>query len=133
MKNAPHPVDVHVGLRLRAARNLKGLSQEMVAKAVDLTFQQIQKYEKASNRVSAGKLIQFALLFEQPVEWFFEGAPGYGADETKPNGRDIAANFFALPYARDVATDYVAIAHNANRQVVAAVARALASKEPVSR
>jgi transcriptional regulator with XRE-family HTH domain len=53
-----------------------GMSQEKVADALDLTFQQVQKYEKASNRISAGRLLRLANLLEVPVPYFFEDAPG---------------------------------------------------------
>lgn len=124
----PRSVDVHVGQRLRTARLLKDLSQETVGKAVDLTFQQIQKYEKGSNRISAGRLVQFAVLLQQPIEWFFLGAPGYQVDETdKP--LVIVERFLSLPYARDVASSYIALQHNHDRNIVSQVARALARKD----
>ncbi len=53
--NTPHPVDIHVGARIRLRRTLLGMSQEKLGEAVDLTFQQIQKYEKGTNRVSASR------------------------------------------------------------------------------
>jgi transcriptional regulator with XRE-family HTH domain len=81
----PDPVDIHVGARLRLRRNLKGLSQEQLGKASGLTFQQIQKYERGVNRMSASRLFQLARLLEVPVAYFFEdmpqatGTPGYGS------------------------------------------------------
>lgn len=122
---SPHPIDIHVGMRLRAARKLKEMSQETAAKAVDLTFQQIQKYENGKNRVSASRLVQFSALLEHPIEWFFAGAPGYGGGQPST---DISANFFALPYARALAIDYIAIAHNVDRDVVRSVTHALAGR-----
>lgn len=64
-------VDVVVGSRLRKMRNLLGRSQMDVAAALGLTFQQLQKYEKAQNRISAGRLYQLAQAYECPVAWFF--------------------------------------------------------------
>lgn len=64
-------VDVIVGNRLRKMRNLLGRSQMDVATALGLTFQQLQKYEKAQNRISAGRLYQLAQTYECPVAWFF--------------------------------------------------------------
>lgn len=66
-------VDQHVALRLRAKREELGLSQTELAKAVGITFQQVQKYEYATNRISAGRLWQIAKLFKVPVGYFFEG------------------------------------------------------------
>lgn len=68
-----HPIDTYVGQRLRYARVLKGLSQEAVANALQVTFQQIQKYEKGRNRMSVGRLWDAAKLFEVPMTFFFQG------------------------------------------------------------
>lgn len=75
-KAAAHAVDVHVGRRLRLKRTLAGLSQTDLAGAVGLTFQQIQKYEKGANRISAGRLVQFAGALGVPVSFFFDGGDG---------------------------------------------------------
>lgn len=68
----PNPVDVHVGTRVRMRRSLLGISQEKLAEAVGLTFQQIQKYERGTNRVSASRLYQFSKILEVPISYFFE-------------------------------------------------------------
>ena len=70
---APNPVDVHVGLRIRLRRKELGVSQEKLAEAIGLTFQQVQKYERAANRVSASKLWATAAFLEVEVTYFFEG------------------------------------------------------------
>jgi transcriptional regulator with XRE-family HTH domain len=74
-------VDVHVGERLRSLREDKGLSQEALGQRVDVTFQQIQKYERGKNRVGASRLYEFARVFNVPVETFFEGLPADGAGD----------------------------------------------------
>ncbi len=71
--NAPHPVDIHVGARIRLRRTLLGMSQEKLGEAVGLTFQQIQKYERGTNRVSASRLYQFGQTLDVPVSFFFDG------------------------------------------------------------
>jgi len=71
----PNPVDVHVGSRIRQRRTLLGLSQERLGDAVGLTFQQIQKYEKGSNRVGASRLYQFSEILDVGVSYFFEDMP----------------------------------------------------------
>ena len=76
----PHPVDVHVGARLRLRRIYLGFSQARLAKALGLTFQQIQKYERGANRISASKLFELAVLLDVPVGFFFDGAEGTVAD-----------------------------------------------------
>jgi transcriptional regulator with XRE-family HTH domain len=69
-------VDSHVGKRLRLRRTMMGLSQEAVAKAVGITFQQVQKYEKGTNAMNANRLYQFAHFMNVPVAYFFEGLEG---------------------------------------------------------
>lgn len=71
-KGTPDTVDVHVGQRLRVRRSLLGLSQEKLAEAIGLTFQQVQKYEKGMNRISAGRLFQFSKILEVPISYFYE-------------------------------------------------------------
>lgn len=73
---SPHPVDVYVGSRLRAARMAAGISQERLAHGLGLTFQQVQKYETGRNRLSASKLVQASNVLRTPVAFFFDGAPG---------------------------------------------------------
>jgi transcriptional regulator with XRE-family HTH domain len=73
-KGGPNPVDVHVGNRLRMRRLMLGLSQTAVADALGVTFQQVQKYEKGTNRVSASRLQLLAMLLQAPVPFFFERA-----------------------------------------------------------
>jgi transcriptional regulator with XRE-family HTH domain len=68
-----HPVDVFVGKKLRLRRKLLGLSQEVVANAVGVTFQQVQKYERGVNRISASRLSEFAEALKVPILYFFEG------------------------------------------------------------
>jgi transcriptional regulator with XRE-family HTH domain len=70
---APHHVDVHVGSRIRLRRKLRGISQQQLAEALGLTFQQVQKYERGANRVSASKLFEAARMLDVPIGYFFEG------------------------------------------------------------
>src|ERR1700754_1555326 len=69
----PHPVDRHVGLRIRMRRKELGISQERLAESLGLTFQQVQKYERAANRVSASKLFEIARALSTSVSYFYEG------------------------------------------------------------
>jgi transcriptional regulator with XRE-family HTH domain len=70
-----HPVDVHVGTRMRQRRALLGMSQTSLGNAVGLTFQQVQKYERGSNRISASRLVEFAKVLDVPVSFFFDELP----------------------------------------------------------
>ena len=72
---SPNPVDKHVGSRLRMRRMMLGLSQEKLAEALGLTFQQVQKYEKGTNRVGASRIQQISEILQVPVSFLFEGSP----------------------------------------------------------
>jgi transcriptional regulator with XRE-family HTH domain len=82
-------VDTHVGLKIRARRNLLGLSQTELADAAGITFQQIQKYEKGANRVGAGRLMQFSEALGVPPSYFFEGAPTVGKKQPAPQEGEL--------------------------------------------
>jgi transcriptional regulator with XRE-family HTH domain len=77
-KKAPNPIDKHVGSRVRMRRMMLGMSQEKLGNALGLTFQQVQKYEKGTNRIGASRLQQIAHIVQVPVAFFFEGAPAVG-------------------------------------------------------
>lgn len=74
-KKAPNPIDKHVGSRVRMRRMMLSMSQEKLGDALGLTFQQVQKYEKGTNRIGASRLQQISHILQVPVEFFFEGAP----------------------------------------------------------
>ncbi len=75
VKKNPNPIDVHVGNRVRMRRMLVGMSQEKLGDALGLTFQQVQKYEKGANRVSASRLYQMASTLGVPIQFFFDDMP----------------------------------------------------------
>jgi transcriptional regulator with XRE-family HTH domain len=74
-KKNPNPIDRHVGSRVRMRRVLVGISQEKLGESLGLTFQQVQKYEKGTNRIGASRLQQISRILGVPVEYFFDGAP----------------------------------------------------------
>ena len=78
MSKSPNPVDRHVGSRVRMRRMLIGMSQEKLGEALGITFQQIQKYEKGTNRIGASRLHQIARVLGVPIEFLYEGAPQVG-------------------------------------------------------
>jgi transcriptional regulator with XRE-family HTH domain len=82
-------VDTHIGQKLRARRNLLGLTQTELADAAGITFQQIQKYEKGTNRVGAGRLQQFSEALGVPPSYFFEGAPTVGKKAPAPSEGEL--------------------------------------------
>jgi transcriptional regulator with XRE-family HTH domain len=72
----PHPVDIHVGSRVRMRRTLLGMSQEKLGEALGLTFQQVQKYERGANRIGASRLHEISHILDVPVSFFFEEMGG---------------------------------------------------------
>ena len=78
-KKAPNPIDKYVGSRVRMRRMMLGMSQEKLGNALGLTFQQVQKYEKGTNRIGASRLQQISNILQVPVSFFFEGAPEQAA------------------------------------------------------
>jgi len=90
---APNPVDKHVGSRVRMRRLMVGMSQEKLGEALGLTFQQIQKYEKGTNRIGASRIQQISEILQVPVSFLFEGSPGISGAEhfsTAPSPTYIA-------------------------------------------
>ncbi len=79
MKKIPNPIDKHVGSRVRMRRVLLGMSQEKLGEALNLTFQQVQKYEKGTNRIGASRLQQISKTLNVPAAYFFDGAPPFEA------------------------------------------------------
>src|SRR3954454_12564493 len=108
----PNPIDRHVGLRIRLRRKELGVSQERLAESVGLTFQQVQKYERAANRVSASKLWEMARALNTTIGYFYEGlgdpgdaSSGLPREEVReflltPEGIELAATFPKIPKGR---------------------------------
>jgi transcriptional regulator with XRE-family HTH domain len=82
VKKSPNPTDKHVGSRVRMRRMMLSMSQEKLGDALGLTFQQVQKYEKGTNRIGASRLQQISNILQVPVSFFFEGLP----NENQPEG-----------------------------------------------
>src|ERR1700751_882143 len=91
MSKAPNPVDKYVGSRVRMRRVLLGMSQEKLGEALGLTFQQIQKYEKGTNRVSASRLQQISKTLKVPPSFFFEGVPTGDVQNSDPDGDPLSS------------------------------------------
>jgi transcriptional regulator with XRE-family HTH domain len=87
----PNPTDKYVGSRVRMRRMMLGMSQEKLAGALGLTFQQIQKYEKGTNRISASRLQAISQILDAPVHFFFDGAPHSGKGGYEPGERPSPA------------------------------------------
>lgn len=103
-QKVPNPVDVQVGARVRMRRMLVGMSQEKLGERIGLTFQQIQKYEKGTNRISASRMHQIADALNVPVSYFFEGTNSL-EEKTAPGFAEKSAPFI---------TDFLSTAEGLN-------------------
>jgi transcriptional regulator with XRE-family HTH domain len=90
-KKIPNPIDKHVGSRVRMRRLILSMSQEKLGDAIGLTFQQVQKYEKGTNRMGSSRLVQIANVLKVPVTFFFEGGP----DQSKLDGKAQSPAFIS--------------------------------------
>ncbi|MHA6262808.1 helix-turn-helix domain-containing protein [Arenibacterium sp. CAU 1754] len=115
-----HPVDVHVGKRVRHRRWLIGMTQQQLAEQVGIKFQQIQKYETGANRISASRLWDIADALDVPVAFFFEGLDEEqsqehaGAENPKSN---VPADLMGDKEALDLVRSYYAIPENQRRRL----------------
>jgi len=92
MGNPTRPIDQHVGERIRLRRTERGLTQEQLAAALDVSYQQVQKYETGANRISAGRIYQLARKLDVEVGYFFDGLPdGDSLPPLEHGGRQRAA------------------------------------------
>jgi transcriptional regulator with XRE-family HTH domain len=128
----PQDVDRHVGSRVRMRRMMVGMSQEKLGDSCGITFQQIQKYEKGTNRIGASRLHQIARILEVPVEFFYEGAPlDQGSGETPVgdgNARSMT-EFLATSEGLELVKAFTAIKDQKVRRRIVDLARAVAAGE----
>ena len=128
---APNPVDLHVGARVRMRRKFLGMSQEALAEVIDLTFQQVQKYERGSNRISASKLYEIAKALKAPVAYFFEG---YGENEavegfSESESEQFVHGFLMTSEGIELAEAFPRIRNPKHRRRILELVRALADDE----
>ena len=110
-----HPVDVHVGKRIRQRRWMVGMTQQQLAEKVGIKFQQIQKYETGMNRVSASRLWEIASALGVPVSFFFEGL-GAGRDQNE-NQSDLPGDLLGDKEALELVRSYYAIPETQRRRL----------------
>jgi transcriptional regulator with XRE-family HTH domain len=127
----PHPVDRHAGGRVRMRRMIVGMSQEKLGEALGVTFQQVQKYEKGTNRISASRLQQMAAVLGVPVEFFFEGAPrassqDVGAGDVAPSN---VANFLSTSEGVQLTRAFVRITDPKIRRRLISLVKVIAGDE----
>jgi transcriptional regulator with XRE-family HTH domain len=131
LDRAPNPIDRHVGLRIRLRRKELGVSQERLADSIGLTFQQVQKYERAANRVSASKLWEMARVLKTSIAYFYEGLGDPSATEPvqKANDRQSVQDFLLTPEGLELASAFPRIKRARVRRRILELARALAEDE----
>ena len=114
-----HPVDVHVGKRVRHRRWMVGMTQQQLGDKVGIKFQQIQKYETGMNRISASRLFEIAAALEAPISYFFEGmgteAPA--PVEAAPASGDLSGDLFSDKEALDLVRSYYAMPAEQRRRL----------------
>ncbi|HVI29503.1 helix-turn-helix transcriptional regulator [Hansschlegelia sp.] len=132
IKKTPNPVDKHVGSRVRMRRVLIGMSQEKLGEALGITFQQIQKYEKGTNRIGASRMQQIATVMSVPVSYFFDDAPG---SEARPEGfgesqgSDYVVDFLTTTEGLQLNKSFVRIQDAKVRRKIVDLVAALADQD----
>ncbi len=126
MNKGPDPIDIHVGQRVRARRKMLGLSQTQLGHELGVTFQQVQKYERGTNRIGSSRLFRMSNTLDVPVAYFFEGAetkmPGYvSLNET------LGEAVFDREETQELVDAYYRIADPRIRKKVLGLARLLSS------
>lgn len=129
---APNLVDVHVGRRVRLRRKQLEMSQERLAEGLGLTFQQVQKYERGANRISASKLYEMSRILQVSVAYFFDGLD----DPASPTGADYAnawtsvvEDLLAEPNGKQLAEAFLSIRRRSVRKGLADLAREIAAND----
>jgi len=120
---SPNPIDISVGERIRARRKIIGMSQEALGDELGLTFQQVQKYERGANRVSASKLYAMAKVMQTPISYFFGDLPDPCTDAA-PVSDGAFTKFAGIPGARELAQRFPLLDERRRHSLVQ-VARAL--------
>jgi transcriptional regulator with XRE-family HTH domain len=131
----PNPVDKHVGARIRERRKELGVSQERLAEHLGLTFQQVQKYERGANRVSASKLWEVAQALKVNVQFFYEhmiAAGGEPINGVAEESTEYRHDFIMTPEGTELAKAFPRIADRRVRRQVLDLVRALAEKDDVA-
>jgi transcriptional regulator with XRE-family HTH domain len=133
-KKSPNPIDIHVGSRVRLRRMMLGMSQEKLGEHLGITFQQIQKYEKGTNRIGASRLQAIARVLNVPVAFFFEDAPGMtpvagnqGFEES--NAASYVVDFLSSSEGLSLNKAFVRIKEPKVRRKIVDLVRAIAGED----
>ncbi len=133
----PKAIDAHVGSRVRLRRTLLGMSQEKLGAAVGLTFQQIQKYERGTNRIGSSRLYQFRQVLDVPVSFFFDVMPaeiaGRGPGLAVAAGEAFKADHLARRETLELARAYYRISDPVVRKRLFELVKAIAGTSRLTR
>ena len=124
----PNPIDIHVGTRLRLRRTLLGLSQETLGEAVGITFQQLQKYERGANRISASRLFNLSQVLGVPVSFFFEDLSTGETPSRKAASNEVELEAMARRETLELVRAYYRITDPAIRKRAFDLVKALAGE-----
>ncbi|MCB8821667.1 helix-turn-helix domain-containing protein [Microvirga rosea] len=124
-KKSPGPIDKHIGNRVRLRRITVGMSQEKLGDALGLTFQQVQKYEKGTNRIGASRLLAIGQILGVGIEFFFEGLPEIGPGGT--SGEGLMNEFMLVPESERLVRSFLRLQDGEARRKVADLVDWLAS------
>lgn len=131
-KKKPNPIDTHVGSRVRLRRAMLGFSQEKLGEALGITFQQVQKYEKGTNRIGASRLQRISEVLSVPVSFFFEDAPSQRAPASgmaEPEGSDYVVDFLSTSEGLQLNKAFVRIKDPKIRRRVVELVRSLVDED----
>ena len=127
----PNYIDVHVGARIRMRRQLINMSQERLGELLGITFQQVQKYEKGSNRISASRLYYASKTLGVPVQFFFDGLPGADTGEglQEAGEGDECSAAMMSPEGVQLAKAFKDADCSTKRKLIASLARLIVESE----
>jgi transcriptional regulator with XRE-family HTH domain len=127
--SGPHPIDRHVGLRIRMRRKELGITQEKLAQALGLTFQQVQKYERGANRVSASKLWEVSRALQAPVGYFYDGLAEGSESATSSTVLSDAQEFLLTSEGIELATSFPKVTRPRLRRKILELVRIMSESE----
>jgi transcriptional regulator with XRE-family HTH domain len=128
-RKLPDAIDQHVGDRVRIRRKMQGMSQEKLGDALGLSFQQIQKYEKGTNRIGASRLRHIASIQKVPISFFFEGAPGSSFALDDAQSCAYIADFLATSDGLALTKAYMGIKNAKLRRSIVDLVKQIAGEE----
>ncbi|PCH45167.1 MAG: transcriptional regulator [Hyphomicrobiales bacterium] len=128
----PNPIDIHVGSRVRLRRTMMSMSQEKLGDALGITFQQIQKYEKGTNRIGASRMQQISAALKVPVAFFFEDAPAHSGTPatgmSEASSTSYVVDFLSSPEGIQLNRAFVRIRNPAIRRKIVDMVKTLADE-----